>query len=335
MMRESLVFERMLDAAPDAIVAVGEDGTIVYANAQVEELFGYNRDELMGDSIERLVPGRFRNAHAMHRGQYFTAPVTRSMGEDLALYALRKDGSEFPAEISLSAIETEKGRLATAAIRDITARRQAEAKFQQLLEAAPDAVVIMDDHGRIALVNAQTERLFGYHRGELLGEPIETLMPGRFRERHEGHRSGFMARPTVRPMGASLELYGLHKHGHEFPVEISLSPLETEDGRVVSAAIRDITERRRAEEALAEARHQLRQREAARRQAVDINDNIIQGLTVALYDARRNEAHAAEQALEATLAEARRIVSELQEGGAVEPGELRRGQAVPKLHRDD
>ena len=358
-------FAWLLEAAPDAMVCVDAEGRIMLVNAQTERLFGYHRDELIGQPVEVLVPNAVRDVHPSHRAGYVADPRPRPMGAEMELAGRRRDGTTFPAEISLSAIDTEEGILVSAAVRDVTQRQQAaetaaqlasiiqssydavigktldhvitswnpgaerlygytaaeitgrhvevlippedrereaeivaavargervdryqarrlrkdgtavevsltmspivgrsgtivgvasitrdlnerqraDDRFRGLMEAAPDAMVCVDRDGRIVLVNAQTERLFGYRRDELVGQPVEILVPDQVRGLHPAHRAGYVTDPRPRPMGANMQLAGRRRDGSTFPAEVSLAAMGADDGLLVTAVVRDVTER--------------------------------------------------------------------------------------------
>ena len=387
------VLEKIFECCPDALLVSDPRGRILLANPQMETMFGYSRTELIGQSVEFLLPERFREIHPSHRSKYNSQPRMRAMGAGLNLYARRKDGSEFPVDIMLNSVQTAQGTLILSVIRDVTQqkkaqealhlieqrfhllvenvrdyaiflmnasghvvtwnpgaehlkgyssaeiigqyfscfytsddvqqgkpeealriaatvgrfesegwrvrkdgsrfwanavitriddqqgnligfakitrdfteRRQAEQTVQRseerlraLFEFSPDAIVTTDSQGAITEVNSQTEKFFGYSREELVGQSVDVLVPERLRHSHPGHRKDYNAHPRSRPMGAGLDLRGRRKDGSEFPIDIMLAPVETSEGRVVLSTIRDLSERKKAEEAIRRAEEERR-----------------------------------------------------------------------------
>jgi diguanylate cyclase (GGDEF)-like protein/PAS domain S-box-containing protein len=367
---ENIQYRALLQAAPDAIVVVNELGMIVLANAQAERLFGYRRDTLIGKTAEILVSEHFRSRHSDQRSRFLAGPSARPTEACLELFGLRKDGSEFPAEIRLSPLDTKHGILVCSAIRDITDRRrteedlrrlasivacsdeaiisktlegiitswnvgaermygysagevigrslsmlvpidrsdeipgvlkrlkrgetvdhfetiwirkdgkeidielalspirdtlhaivgastighdisarkaaekcmvQMESKYRGLLEAAPDAMVVVNQRWEIVLLNLQAEKQFGYHRDELLGQKVENIIPEGFAERLIADSTRTAEEALAQHIGMGLELYGRRKDGSMFPIEIMLSPLESTEGILITAAIRNVS----------------------------------------------------------------------------------------------
>src|SRR6266404_4672891 len=266
--RSTEMFRIAVDAAPNAMVMVDAEGKIVLVNTQTERLFGYRREELLGQEIDILVPHEYRRRHPQYRSAFMHEPSARSMGVGRDLHGLRRDGTRFPVEIGLNPIQTDKGICVLSAIVDITERKRAEEMMRLAVDASPNAMVMVDDQGRIVLVNAQTEKLFGYGREELLGRDIGVLVPANYRLKHPVYRANFMAQPRVRAAGAGRDLYGLRNDGTEFPVEIGLNPIQTDKGMWVLSAIVDITERKRAHEEITRLNQDLERRVAERTAAL-------------------------------------------------------------------
>jgi PAS domain S-box-containing protein len=257
-------FRAVTETASDAIVSADRNGDIRYFNPGAERIFGYNEEEAVGRPLTLLMPERFREAHAAGLQRYLSSRESKVIGKTIELVGRDRNGREFPIDLALASSEVERDIFFTAIIRDITARAEAErhlraseARFRDLLESAPDAVLITDDHGVIQLVNAQTELLFGYRREELIGQKIEMLIPQRYRGNHVGYRDGYVSAARTRPMGAGLELYGRRKDGSEFPVSIGLSPTRTDHGLTVFCDVRDITDQRANESKIQDLNRRL------------------------------------------------------------------------------
>ena len=248
------IANKLLNATWEAIVIVNKDGDIDFVSAQAERLFGYDASELLGRKIEVLMPDAFRKAHEQHRASYARAPRSRPLVAGLDLKGKCKNGRVFEAEVALTPIETAAGMVVASTIRDISADNTSESYFRNVLESAPDAMIIIDHYGKIAIVNGQAEKMFGYSREELMGREVEILLPENLHDRHLSHRAGYAGAPHLRPMGSGLELRGRRKDGFEFPVEISLSPVTSASGSFVSSVIRDVTDRNRMEQELIAAR---------------------------------------------------------------------------------
>ncbi|MEX8520985.1 MAG: PAS domain S-box protein [Leptothrix sp. (in: b-proteobacteria)] len=251
----------LAEESPDACVVLSADGRIVQWNPGAAAIFGFSGDEALGCSmIDLIVPADQAQEQR------------RMLGETLAVglgtfesVRRRKDGSLLYVDVTTKVLRVEgwPEPLILSAEKDVThikVLRDAklmEARFRDLLESTPDGIVMANPTGYIVIANSQAERLFGYEPGELRGKSVDLLLPERYRSAHVGHRSNYFLQPRKRAMGSGLDLAGLRKDGTEFPVEISLSPLRTEDSAFVMSAIRDISERKRFERALQEKNVEL------------------------------------------------------------------------------
>ena len=247
-------YRGLLEAAPDAMVVVNHEGKIVLLNLQAEKQFGYRRDELVGQKVKNIIPAGFAERLLADGLRSAEDALAQQIGTGIELTGRRKNGSEFPIEIMLSPLESAEGILVTAAIRNISMRKaaekhlaQMEGRYRGLLEAAPDAMVVVNQDGEIVLLNVQAEKQFGYRRDELVGQKVKNIIPEGFAERLIADALRSAADALAQQIGTGIELNGRRKNGSEFPIEIMLSPLESAEGILVTAAVRDITTRKKAE----------------------------------------------------------------------------------------
>ncbi len=252
-------YRGLLEAAPDAMVVVDQAGEIVLLNVQAEKQFGYSRDELLGQRVTNIIPAGFAERLVTDATRSETDALAQEIGTGIELSGRRRDGSQFPIEIMLSPLDSPSGILVTAAIRNISVRKaadtqlaQMEGQYRGLLEAAPDAMVVVDQAGNIVLVNVQAEKQFGYRRDELLGQRVTNIIPDGFAERLVTDATRSATDALAQEIGTGIELSGRRRDGTQFPIEIMLSPLDSPSGVLVTAAIRNISVRKIAETHLAQ-----------------------------------------------------------------------------------
>jgi PAS domain S-box-containing protein len=255
-------FRLAVESCPNGMVMSDRAGRIVMVNHEIERLFGYRREELIGRPIDILVPERLRAQHFQYRFEYSVQPRARRMGEGRNICGLRKDGGEIPIEIGLNPIPTREGLMILSVIVDTSERKQAEEMFRHAVEACPSGMVVVDRSGKLVMVNTEIENMFGYRRDELLEQPVEILVPHGARSQHAQYREDFAAETHPRRMDERRNLQGRRKDGTEFPIEVGLNPMRMAQGLMVLAVIVDITERKRLErlkdEFVSTVSHELR-----------------------------------------------------------------------------
>lgn len=263
--------EAIVESANDAIITADATGMIVTWNPAAARLFGHTADEAIGRSLTMIVPPRFRQAHHDGLARVAAGGETHIIGSTVRIAALRKDGSEFPVDLSLATWVDNGERFFSGILRDVTEQAElarqlasSQQRLEAVLDSANDAIVSIDARGRVVLWNEHATQLFGYTADQMMGEPLDQLIPERFREGHHTGIERVVGGGERHVIGQTVELAALDHNGREFPMELSLATWEAEGERLFIGIIRDITERKKAEHALhlankslSEKNHQL------------------------------------------------------------------------------
>ncbi len=253
-------FRSVMESAIDAIISADEHGIIRSWNSAATALFGHEEAEVIGLPLELIVPPRYREAHREGVDRVTSGGEAHVIGKTVELSGIRKDGSEFPVELSLATWFLDERRYYTGIIRDISERKQAEQKFRSVTEAAIDAIISADHTGVIVSWNKAASRILGYAEEEAVGQRLELIIPPGYHDAHRHGMARFTATGEAHVIGRTVELSAIRKNGEEVPIELSLSTWTVREDRYYTGIIRDIGERKRAEDALRRSEQTLRER---------------------------------------------------------------------------
>ena len=272
-------FQSVMESAIDAIISSNAGGKILSWNKAAAAMFGYTEDEVLGKPIEVIIPVRFRKAHAEGMKRVTTGGPSHVIGKTVELAAICKSGEEIPVELSLATWFLEDNRYYTGIIRDIKERKQAEQKFRSVTESAIDAIISANNKGEIISWNQAASRILGFTEEDAVGQRLEIIIPERFHEAHRNGMNRFTKHGVAHVIGKTVELAARTKIGDEIPIELSLSTWKVRDERYYTGIIRDIGERKRAEEALQEKSLEMKKKnqelEATLKQINEMHNQMI------------------------------------------------------------
>ena len=276
-----------LEACPNGLVITDRIRKIVFVNAEIERLFGYAREELLGEMIDIILPPALRAMHRNHHAGLVDNSEAIRMGSGRDFYGMRKDGTEVPVEIGLNLLHAGDDIMILSVITDVTERKLADERLRLVIEACPSGMIMSEADGTIVLINGEAERMFGYAREELFGKSIDVLVPEPARAGHGKQRDTMIGNQESRRMGVGRDLYGLRKDKTQIPIEIGFNPIRTADGLMMLSAITDISGRKLAEEPLHQlqtqmverAQHEKQEAEAATRRLELVNMELNRMLT--------------------------------------------------------
>ncbi len=246
--KQDINYQLMLDASPVALLLLNNAGEIIYQNKHAEKLLLYSKEEVLGKELSFLFPKKFWGNY----GSFFEKQLAQAdwglEGENKVFFAKKKNGNMFPVELGINSIQDQNENYMLLALHDVSDSKNASALFELVFESAPNAIILVEGTGKIVMVNKQAESLFAYQRKELLGKPMEILVPDRFKKHHPDLRREYHHKPATRPMGAGRDLFALRKDGAEFPIEIGLNYIARDSEQYVLASIIDISERKKTEQ---------------------------------------------------------------------------------------